>query len=95
MVGRGHEPAPPTGNGAGESFVSFIPLFDGTETRSAGASGIRPTFVRNRLECYAEINGGPITNSVLPEGSSRSKVRAPHSSFFGERRVVTLALHSR
>jgi hypothetical protein len=29
MVRRGHSPAPPTGNGTGESFVSFIALFGG------------------------------------------------------------------
>src|ERR1035441_10374537 len=38
---------------------------------------------------------GPITNIVLPEGSRRSNVRAPHSSSFGGRRVSTFALHSR
>ena len=35
MVRRGHEPAPPTGHGAGESFVSFIALFGARRLTSA------------------------------------------------------------
>ena len=38
---------------------------------------------------------GPMTKMVLPDGSSRSNVRAPHSSSRGARRTVTFALHSR
>ena len=35
MGRRGHEPAPPAGHGAGESFVSFIALFDSPVATSA------------------------------------------------------------
>lgn len=37
---------------------------------------------------------GPMTKIVLPDGSSKSKVRAPHSSFCGARRTGTFALQS-
>ncbi len=38
---------------------------------------------------------GPMTKMVLPDGSSKSNVLAPHSSSFGGRKTSTFELHSR
>ena len=46
------------------------------------------------LPYFASVTG-PIMNSVLPDGSSKSNVRAPHSSSFGGRKMSTLDFHSR
>jgi hypothetical protein len=44
---------------------------------------------------YFAPGTGPMTKMVLPDGSSKSNVLAPHSSFFGGRKASTFELHSR
>lgn len=42
-----------------------------------------PALAPNRKATYSGLVSGPITKIVLPEGLSKSKVRARHSSSFG------------
>jgi hypothetical protein len=48
MGRRGHEPAPPAGHGAGESFVSFIALFGGAAQSSYPVRLALPSQLRTR-----------------------------------------------
>jgi len=67
--------------------------------RIAGHS--QNSFPRLQWACYMlEIayfapGTGPMTKMVLPDGSSKSNVLAPHSSSFGDRKTSTFELHSR
>ena len=62
MGRRGHEPAPPTGHGAGESFVSFIALFGGFVDLFGGVQGLAAQCPRRSA-----------TSRCQPQGTKRWK----------------------
>ena len=78
------------GHQAGSRFPDVVsrPQNAGAPVVLVGPSGAPPVH-------YPAFDAGPITKIVLPKGSCRSKVRAPHASSCGGRLMVTRAFHSR
>jgi hypothetical protein len=62
---------------------------------SPGNVGTDGTLAGSTEIAYSSPVTGPMTKMVLPDGSSKSNVLAPHSSFFGGRKTSTFELHSR
>ena len=60
-----------------------------------GNVGTDGTFTGSTEIAYFAPVTGPMTKMVLPDGSSKSNVLAPHSSSFGGRKTSTFELHSR
>ena len=74
MGRRGHEPAPPTGHGAGESFVSFIALF-GSAVALLGRLALGVSHVL-RIGCASRTLLQPAYVAFGPEPSTAASARS-------------------